>query len=101
MIGFMILTSPAHRRCHHLCCPRSRSWSRGPDPQAEPETAEQTAGFEFLEAALPAVGGAAETLANSRDLGGYHRLALAEEAADVIEEEQVMPEREAFEHSST
>jgi hypothetical protein len=63
--------------------------ARGDFAQAMPtrreESAEQAAALELLEPALPALGARAESLEDSRHLGWDHGLAVAEEAAGVID----------------
>jgi hypothetical protein len=49
------------------------------------ESAEQAAAFQLLEPALPALGGAADSLEDARQFGGGPGLAVAEEAAGVID----------------
>ena len=53
------------------------------------EAAEQAAGFQLFEPRLPALGGAADSLEDGRQLGGDHGLAVAEETAGKIDQEKV------------
>ena len=65
------------------------------------ESAEEAALAEFFDAGPPALGAAAEAFEDARELGGDGGLAVAEETAGVIDQEQVAAERESFEHSFT
>jgi hypothetical protein len=50
------------------------------------ESTEEATGFEFLEACLPALGGGAEAIENSGQLGGDHCFAFAKEPARVVDQ---------------
>ena len=54
------------------------------------ESAEQSAGLQFLEPGLPALGAGAETFEDPSQLGRDRGLAVAEEPAGVIDQEQVV-----------
>ena len=60
------------------------------------KSAEEAAGFEFLEARLPGLGGGAEAIENPGQLSGDHRLAFAEELGGVIDQEQVVSQWESL-----
>ena len=68
---------------------RSRDFSQAL-PTGREESAEQAVGLEFLEPGLPAIGAAAHSLKDPRQLGRNRGFALAEEPAGVVDQEQVV-----------
>jgi hypothetical protein len=65
------------------------------------ESAEQAASLEFLEPGLPGFRACAETFEDPSQLGRDHGFAIAEEPAGVIDQEQVVSQRESAQHPLT